>query len=369
MKKVKSIKPIMGGGLFLSFDFAALEVRAFVNIAREYELGKILSSGLDMHSSIAKKVFPEQLKDVPLEKIKSEYKQLRSYSKSATFSVLYGSSEFNLAEQIGIPVEQAKDIIDGLLAGFPGLRDYMHNCHIEAMTTGIKDTFFGYRRQLDEIVTKFGTNEEEAKKRAGAAGYGLRFKHALNASQNHEVQSTASIVGWIVASHIQDEMILQGLKSRVLGNVHDSVEMDIYPGELQDVMRICNYHAKVIPNTIYDWMDLVPLDFDFELGRSWGASGEVVKFEFDDENNKTYFKFVGGDLHWKYIEDQLKLAYDYKIIKYEEGKERSHDPKNPLDQPTKEVVVEVEIYNPVTVKEFKSKYHVGNGKLNTKIDN
>ena len=101
----------------------------------------------------------------------------------------------------------------------------------------------------------------------------------------------------------------------------------------------------------------------------WLSLNGKWEFEFDDNNNKTYFKFVGGDLHWKYIEDQLKLAYDYKIINYEEGKERSQDPKNPLDQPTKEVVVEVEIYNPVTVKDFKSKYYVGNGKLNTKIDN
>lgn len=727
-KKIKSIKPVMGGGVFLAFDFAALEVRAFTNIAREHELGKILSSGLDMHSSIAKKVFPKELGDVPLEKIKSEYKQLRSYSKSATFSVLYGSSEYNLSEQIGIPVEQARDIIEGLLAGFPGLRDYMKNCHIEAISTGIKDTYFGYRRQLDEVITKFtkydkdgNIDEEACKNAAKQAGYGLRYKHALNASQNHEVQclrgdtkikclngeikeikdlvgqtpwiyaydvnsetivpaqaskvfksgevtktlritldnneiiectpehlfmkrngeyieaqslkigqslmplyyktnkggyedlinphisydgprtlstristhqlvsryfngktpkgyqihhidksttnnepsnlevlslydhalrhsqerslkfmeinknrklgkypnwdnnqkisakniaykklqqyntpwsetkeqnsdkwkyinktiiwndnnpkldymkqniinvgkntsyyklkkhykkiieqynnsnilldndfkqiwekyrlscgirlsslphfntslhdllvqelcynhkvknievvnydtpievfdievpefhnfglasgifihnSTASIVGWIVASHIQDEFIKQGMKSRVIGNVHDSVETDIYPGELPDAMRICNYHAKVIPNMIYDWMDLVPLDFDFELGTAW-LGCECPKVTFNDDDTTTIV-WQGGNLHWDWLKEQLDLGYDIEVLSYEEKKDIPHDDKSPLPQPTKEVKVEFKINTKATIKEFKSKYYVGNGKI------
>ena len=360
IKKIKSIKPVKGGGVFLAFDFAALEVRAFVNIAREKDLGKIIQSGLDMHSSIAQKVFP-QLKDVPLDKIKSEYKQLRSYSKTATFSVLYGSSEYNLSEQLGIPVDRARDIINGLLDGFPGLREYMNRCHENAKKLGYIDTYFGYRRQLDEVVTKFPDYNAAQK-----AGMGLRYKHALNASQNHEVQSTASIVGWIVASHIQDEFLKQGMKTRVIGNVHDSVEMDVYPGELPDALRICHYHAKVIPNAIYDWMDLVELDFDFELGVAWlGNECPSVKF---NEDGTTYIKWCGGNLHWEWLKEQLDLGYDITVLSYEEKKDIPHDDNNPLPQPDKEVVVEFQINNKATVTEFKSKYFVGNGKLNSKID-
>ena len=275
--------------------------------------------------------------------------------------MLYGSSEHNLADQLDIPVNQAKDIIDGIMEGFPGLKEYVKSCHHEAMTKGYKDTNFGYRRQLDEVITKYQSREE-----AGKAGMGLRYKHALNSSQNHPIQSDASIMGWIVASHIQEEFLLQGMKSRMIGNVHDSVEMDIYPGELPDALRIVEYHTNTIVNNIYDWLNLVRIDYDCELGISWGMSGELKKVSFN-EDGTTSFKFVGGDVFWDYIKTELDIGYDYEIVSFEEGRslEDEHNSKNPLPQPTKEVKVEVLIKNPIRVKEMKSKYLVGNGKLDS----
>ena len=179
------------------------------------------------------------------------------------------------------------------------------------------------------------------------------------------VQSNASIIGWICASHIQDEFIKQGMYSRVIGNVHDSVEMDIYPGELQDALRIVKYHADTIPNNIYDLLNGVKLRFDFECGKSWGRAGEFKKVEFYD-NGETYIKFKGGNLYWEEIEEELKKAYQYEIISLTEERDLSINDKNPLPQPTKEIVVEFKLLTKPTIKEFKSKYYVGNGNLDSK---
>ena len=360
-KKSKSIKPIMGGGLFLSFDFSSLEVNVFTGMANEEALRDILNSGADLHSSMAKKVFADELKDVPVEKVKELYPHLRSFSKGATFGTLYGSSEFNLADQLNITVERAKGIIDSLMVAFPGIARYVEQCHEEAKTKGYIDTYFGVRRELDVVVTKYKTKEE-----AKAHGVSGRYKHALNASQNHPVQSNASVIGWICASHIQDEFIKQGMYSRVIGNVHDSVEMDIYPGELQDALRIVRYHADTVPNSIYDLLNGVKLRFDFEGGKSWGRAGEYKKVEFK-EDGTTYMKFKGGNLYWQEIEEELKRAYQYEIISYTEERDLSINPKNPLPQPDKEVVVEFNLLTKPTIKEFKSKYYVGNGNLDTKV--
>ena len=359
-KKAKSLKPIMGGGLFLSFDFSSLEVNVFTGMANEEALRDILNSGADLHSSMAKKVFADELKDVPVEKVKELYPHLRSFSKGATFGTLYGSSEFNLADQLNITVERAKGIIDSLMVAFPGIARYVDQCHEEAKTKGYIDTYFGVRRELDVVVTKYKSKED-----AKAHGVSGRYKHALNASQNHPVQSNASVIGWICASHIQDEFIRQGMYSRVIGNVHDSVEMDIYPGELQDALRIVRYHADTVPNSIYDLLNGVKLRFDFEGGKSWGRAGEYKKVEFK-EDGTTYMKFKGGNLYWKEIEEELKKAYQYEVISYEEGRDLEVNPKNPLPQPDKEVVVEFNILSKPNISEFKSKYYVGNGKLDTK---
>ena len=214
-KVIKSITPKAGGGVILAFDFSSLEVMVFTNLAHETELGKIVQAGLDMHSAVAQKIFPE-LKDVPLKEIKSNYKKLRQYAKSATFGTLYGSSAFNLSQQLDIPTEQAQTIIDSLMKEFPGLQQYCDDCHSFAKTHGYIDTPFGYRRQLDQILLKFKDIEtakamdksnKYSKTNPHETNYGLRYKHALNASQNHVVQSTASICGWICASHIQEELI------------------------------------------------------------------------------------------------------------------------------------------------------------------
>lgn len=508
-KKIKTIKPVRGGGVILAFDFSSLEVMVFTNLAHETELGKIVQAGLDMHSAVAQKIFPE-LKDVPLKQIKTEHKKLRQYAKSATFGTLYGSSEYNLSQQLDIPVEQAKNIIDGLLDGFPGLRTYIDTCHSFAKKHGYIDTEFGYRRQLDSVVMKYPDL-----KTAKDAGMGLRYKHALNASQNHCfvegtlvvatgytegvevdkyipieqitekdliygydeqrqalvmhkakvidqgvqttiqlvldtdeviectpdhkfflegqwieakdllnkpittlhntvyhdwehktyvksikngsqkhvydltvvddhnpnffvidentpvlvhncVQSTASIVGWICATHIQDEILKQGLYSRVIGNVHDSVEIDVYPGEVQDIMRIINYHAKEIPNNIYPWMDLVQLRFDYELGESWSGTAGECKVDFNEDGTTTVH-WGGGDLWWDYLYKQLSLGYNIEVISKEEVRDYEKDNDCPLAQPEKEIEVVFKILNPTSIKEFKSKYYVGNGALNSKI--
>lgn len=356
LKKIKSIKDHRGGGLILSMDYSTLEVRIFCAICGDPLLKEVLNSGKDLHCQTARAVFPE-LKGLSDKEIKEHHNGLRSRAKGVMFGLLYGKTTFNFAKEWGCTVDEAQAVLDGLMGAYPAIKTYVNEQHEFAKKNGYVVNMFGQRRPLPGAqLPEFGPTRKQ-------------FKHAMNAAQNTPIQSSASIMAWIAGAHVQEEFCLQNMQSVMIGGVHDSTYVDVYPKELIKCMKIFNFHAEVAANKIHNWMNGVHLPADFGLGQSWGRELDVKKWELHD-GNMCRLTLKGGDVNWEYLKRELDEAYDYKVVSIEDGDaitEEEHE-NIPVRQSNKYVTVTLDFIDPDPNIEYKSKYYVGNGTFGKRVD-
>ena len=173
--------------------------------------------------------------------------------------------------------------------------------------------------------------------------------------------SSASRMAWIAGTHIAEEMLMHDLQSVMIGGVHDSTYLDIYPGELIPVFKICQFHAGTVPNVIYDWMNGNKMFIDFGLGQSWGREMDIKSFE--EKDGKFILNIKGGNCNWDYLKRELDEAYDYKILEMKEGDPIPPEEREelPIEVPTQLISLKLEFEDPCPNMDFKSKYFVGNG--------
>lgn len=180
--------------------------------------------------------------------------------------------------------------------------------------------------------------------------------------------SSASIMAWIAGTHVQEEFCLQNMQSVMIGGVHDSTYVDVYPGELITCMKIFNFHAEVAANKIHNWMNGVHLPADFGLGQSWGRELDVKKWE--QQGDRCILTLKGGNVNWEYLKRELDEAYDYKLISIEDGDDIPPEEREdiPVRQSDKYVTVKLDFPDPHPNLEYKSKYYVGNKFFGERID-
>lgn len=112
------------GNVFVSCDYSAEESRVSADVWDEKSLLDAFKNGIDTHNLYAKMCFPEELKDIDVKDVKAKRPDLRQAAKSAEFAVSYGSNGSSIATAIGMPVEKAKDMVQGILKGMPGMTSY-----------------------------------------------------------------------------------------------------------------------------------------------------------------------------------------------------------------------------------------------------
>lgn len=180
--------------------------------------------------------------------------------------------------------------------------------------------------------------------------------------------SSASIMAWISGTHVQEEFLLQGMKSIMIGGVHDSTYVDVYPGELIKAMKVFNFHEQIIPNKIHDWLNGVNLMADFGLGQSWGRELDVKSWELKD--NRCILKIKGGNVNWNYLKRELDEAYDYEILSIEDGDDIPPEEREdlPIELSDKYQTITLSFVDDCPDIEFKSKYYVGNHYFGERID-
>lgn len=173
--------------------------------------------------------------------------------------------------------------------------------------------------------------------------------------------SSASRMAWIAGTHIAEEILMHGLNTVMIGGVHDSTYIDVYPGELVPVLKICQFHAATVPNQIYDWMNGNKMIVDFGLGQSWGREMDVKKWELKD--NKLILDLKGGNVNWDYLKRELDDGYEYELLEMKDGDPIPPEEREdlPIEVPTQFVSVKLAFPDPCPNMEFKSKYYVGNG--------
>ena len=347
-KKIKSLTRHNGGGIIVSYDYSTLEIRIFSAISCDPTLRDVLLSGADLHCNTARNIFPE-LKDMSDKEIKEHHSGLRSKAKSTMFGLLYGKSAYNFSKEWGCTVEEAQETIDKMMGAYPGIKTYVEYQHKFAREHGYIVDVFGCTRPLPDAMLPDTKSNRKL------------LNHAMNASQNSGIQSSASRMAWIAGTHIAEEMLMHDLQSVMIGGVHDSTYLDIYPGELIPVFKICQFHAGTVPNVIYDWMNGNKMFIDFGLGQSWGREMDIKSFE--EKDGKFILNIKGGNCNWDYLKRELDEAYDYKILEMKEGDPIPPEEREelPIEVPTQLISLKLEFEDPCPNMEFKSKYFVGNG--------
>ncbi len=202
------------GRQFLSADYSQIELRLVADFAGEQTMTEAFREGKDIHAITASRIY-----GVPLEEVTADQ---RRHAKTANFGILYGISAFGLASRLGISRTAAKELIDGYFATFPAIRDYMDRAVEDARRDGVVRTAFGRRRFLPDINSKNPV----------VRGYAER--NAINAP----IQGTAADIIKKAMVDIARELRDGGFKTQMIMQVHDELNFDVVPEELEAVRGI-----------------------------------------------------------------------------------------------------------------------------------
>jgi DNA polymerase-1 len=195
--------------------------------------------GEDIHTATAAKIYKIEPQSVS--------KEMRSRAKTANFGIIYGISAFGLSQRMRISRGEARDLIDGYFASYPGVREFMDSSIRMARENGFVETMFGRRRHLPDILSR------------NAVVRGNAERNAINSP----IQGSAADVIKIAMIRIQDTMDREQLQSSMILQVHDELNFDVLPEELDRVK------ALVVREMENACQLSVPLTVDWGEGANW----------------------------------------------------------------------------------------------------
>lgn len=228
--------------VILSSDYSQIELRVFAHLSGVNDLINAFKEGVDIHTKTAMDIFK-----VPMEGVT---KNMRRQAKAVNFGILYGISSYGLAEDIGIPVKEAKEFINKYFETYPGVKDYMDKEIDEAKRNGYVKTIMNRKRVIEELKS---------------SNYMVRSMGERMAL-NTPVQGSASDILKKAMVEISDIFEKENIKSKMLLQVHDELIFNVYNDEIDKV-------KDIVYNTMTKVFELkVPLDVDIELGNNWYES-------------------------------------------------------------------------------------------------
>lgn len=200
--------------IFFSADYSQIELRIMAHLSKDEHMIEAFRSGADIHAATAAKIY-----GIPVEEVSSD---MRRKAKTANFGIIYGISVFGLAERLNIPRAESKELIDGYFKSYPGIRDYMDESIRIAKEKGYVETIYKRKRYLPDI------NSHNAIVR----GYAER--NAINAP----IQGSAADIIKVAMVGIFKRFEAEGLKSRMILQVHDELNFNVYKDEQEKVKQI-----------------------------------------------------------------------------------------------------------------------------------
>lgn len=225
--------------VILSSDYSQIELRVFAHLSGVNDLINAFKEGVDIHTKTAMDIFK-----VPMEGVT---KNMRRQAKAVNFGILYGISSYGLAEDIGIPVKEAKEFINKYFETYPGVKDYMDKEIDEAKKNGYVKTIMNRKRVIEELKS---------------SNYMVRSMGERMAL-NTPVQGSASDILKKAMVEINNIFEKENIKSKMLLQVHDELIFNVYNDEIHKV-------KDIVYNTMTKVFELkVPLDVDIELGNNW----------------------------------------------------------------------------------------------------
>ena len=227
------------GKIFLDADYSQVELRVLAHMSNDETMIEAFNAGSDIHTISASQVFK-----VPIEEVS---KQLRSRAKAVNFGIVYGISEFGLAEQIDINRKEAKQYIEQYLETYHGIKEYMADIVEQAKRKGYVETIFGRRRYIQELNSK---------------NYMVR-KFGDRAAMNTPIQGTAADIIKIAMIKVYNELKNRNLKSKIVLQIHDELIIETLLEEKEEVSKLLKECMENAANLS------VPLNVDVEEGKNW----------------------------------------------------------------------------------------------------
>lgn len=225
--------------LILSADYSQIELRLLAHVSGDEHLIHAFTSGEDIHAMTAAKVFGVELKDVT--------KEMRRRAKAVNFGIVYGQSKYGLAKNLGISAAEAQEFIDKYFETYPRVKEYMNNEIHFVNTHGYVETIFGRKRYLASELQ--------------SSNYQIR-EFAQRAAINQPLQGTAADL--IKIAMIRVDKALEGMKTKMIMQVHDELVFEVPKEELEQVKKIVLNSMELKDQPLH-----VPLDVDINCGISW----------------------------------------------------------------------------------------------------
>lgn len=225
--------------LLLSVDYSQVELRLMAHLSGDESLIAAFEHGEDIHSATAALLFGKALGEVTPDE--------RRKAKTANFGIIYGISAFGLAQRLELPRPEAKAIIEGYFNSYPKVKEYMDRVVEQARRDGFVTTIFGRRRYLNDIGSH------------NAVARGLAERNAVNAP----IQGSAADIMKIAMIRIARRFAEEGVRSKMILQVHDEVVVDMLRSEEQQVVRIVREEMEGAAHL------LVKLVADCGVGRNW----------------------------------------------------------------------------------------------------
>jgi DNA polymerase-1 len=232
------------GCRFLVADYNQIELRVIAHLAEDPGLVEAFTSGADIHTATASRIYGVEAQDVTL--------AMRSKAKMVSYGLAYGMESFGLAQRLGIPVKEATQILEAYFEGFPNVRAYMDRVVAEARDRGYTETLFGRRRLIPEL--------QSGRFQVRAAGE----RQAMNAG----IQGLAADIFKVALVRLDARLDAEGLASRLILQVHDEVILEVPPDEEEAAATAVGEAMRGAAELI------VPLEVNVSWGDTWaGAKG------------------------------------------------------------------------------------------------
>ena len=235
----KAFVPSRPDGLIVSADYSQIELRIMAHLSCDKHLIEAFRAGQDVHAITASKIF-----GIPLEDVTSDQRRI---AKTANFGIMYGISSFGLSQRLKIGRGEAKKVIEDYFANFPAISSYIEDTLTAARENGYVETIFGRKRFLPDINSRNGTVRA------------LAERNAINAP----IQGTSADIIKLAMIKTDRRIRQEGLKSRMILQIHDELVFDTTPDEVERLERIVREEMENVIELS------IPLTVECNHGHNW----------------------------------------------------------------------------------------------------
>ena len=225
--------------VFLSADYSQIELRLMAHLSEDPAMIQAFVDDQDIHTATAAKIFKVSLEEVS--------REMRGRAKTANFGIIYGISAFGLAQRMRMSRSEARQLIDGYFESYPRVKAYMDNSIKLARENGFVETMFKRRRFLPDILSRNSVVRGNAERNA----------------INSPIQGSAADIIKIAMVRIHRAMEQEGILSKMILQVHDELNFDVWPGELEQMQAIVRKGMEEAASL------RVPLTIDMGVGSNW----------------------------------------------------------------------------------------------------